>query len=384
MNDKEFAELRRRFKPEKSAITELFGCYVNEKGEILSEFRQGLGTMLEADCQALLTILKKTISGGAGKNLVDVPFSTRQVMEGEEHKLLMTLRNAGLKDEEAVRALYEKVAGAVHMEGNYMILLATDRYDVPAYGRDGARQEDGEAVYSYFLCSVCPIKLTKPALRFDSPEGRFCSTSSDLVVGPPEVGFLFPAFDGRSTNLYAAELYTRNAAKDQAEFVEALFRTEAPMAAETQKETFRTLLGETVGEACSIDVVKGVHTQLCSLIEEHKASREPETLTVSRATVEGMLASCGVPEEQMEAFSHEFDKEFGENAEVNPKNLVDQKKFRLETPDVSIQVSPERSDLVETRILGGVKYILIRAEEGVSVNGVNIAFDDGKRNGLAQ
>ena len=36
MNDKEFAELRRRFKPEKSAITELFGCYVNEKGEILS------------------------------------------------------------------------------------------------------------------------------------------------------------------------------------------------------------------------------------------------------------------------------------------------------------------------------------------------------------
>ena len=86
----------------------------------------------------------------------------------------------------------------------------------------------------------------------------------------------------------------------------------------------------------------------------------------------------------MEAFSHEFDKEFGENAEVNPKNLVDQKKFRLETPDVSIQVSPERSDLVETRILGGVKYILIRAEEGVSVNGVNIAFDDGKRNGLAQ
>ena len=85
----------------------------------------------------------------------------------------------------------------------------------------------------------------------------------------------------------------------------------------------------------------------------------------------------------MEAFSAEFDKEFGENAEVCPKNLVDQKKFHLETPDVSIQVSPERSDLVETRILGGVKYILIRAEEGVSVNGVNIAFDDGKRNGLA-
>ena len=48
----------------------------------------------------------------------------------------------------------------------------------------------------------------------------------------------------------------------------------------------------------------------------------------------------------------------------------------MKTPDVTIRVPPERSDLVETRVLGGVKYILIRADEGVELNGVNIQIDD--------
>ena len=51
---------------------------------------------------------------------------------------------------------------------------------------------------------------------------------------------------------------------------------------------------------------------------------------------------------------------------------MDPKKFHLITPDVKIQVAPDKRDLVETRVLGGVKYILIRAEEGVEVNGVPV------------
>ena len=42
------------------------------------------------------------------------------------------------------------------------------------------------------------------------------------------------------------------------------------------------------------------------------------------------------------------------------------------TPDVKIQVAPDKQDLIETRVLGGVKYILIRAEDGVEVNGVAV------------
>ena len=38
-------------------------------------------------------------------------------------------------------------------------------------------------------------------------------------------------------------------------------------------------------------------------------------------------------------------------------------------------VNPERPDLVETRTIGGVRYLLIKADEGVELNGIDLAED---------
>lgn len=76
----------------------------------------------------------------------------------------------------------------------------------------------------------------------------------------------------------------------------------------------------------------------------------------------------------MEEFSREFDRQFGEEAELSPRNIVSAGQTELKTPDVRIQVNPERGDLVETRIIDGARYILIRAEESVEVNGVPITI----------
>ena len=67
-------------------------------------------------------------------------------------------------------------------------------------------------------------------------------------------------------------------------------------------------------------------------------------------------------------------EEFGPNARIAPQNLVDKRKLEVCTPEVKIQVPPQRGDLVETRIITGVGYILIRAEGGVEVNGVPVRF----------
>lgn len=378
MNEREVAELRRRFRPEKNSISKVRGCYVNDQKEIISEFHQTLGAMSEEEGQALLGILKKTLSGALGKNLLDVEFTTQQVLQGEEHKLLMTLRNSHLEDEEAAQSLYRKIIDSVQMSENYMILLAADSYDVPAFGKDGARQEDSQDVFSYFLCSVCPVKLKKPALSYYTKENRFFNTAADLVVCPPELGFLFPAFDDRSANIYNTLCYTRSAEDNHPAFIDALFKAEAPMAAEMQKETFQSMLSYAVGEDCSMQVVQTVHEELCNLIAEHKASHEKEPLTVTKATLKGVLAGCGVSEEHVEAFSQEFDAQFGADSQLSPRNLVDTGHFQLKTPDVTIRVNPDRKDLIETRVIGGNPYILIRADEGVEVNGVPVQIEERK------
>lgn len=372
MNEKEIAEIRRRYRFEKNSITHVRGCYVNEKGEIVSEFNQSLGLMSQDECERFLAMLRRTLTGSQGKNLMDISFETQQVVSGEEHKLLMELRASGLSNDQAVQAFFQRTIASVTIEGNYLILLSCDKYDVPYRSADGEKQHDASSeVFSYVLCSICPVKLTKPALGYHAHENRFCSLPPDWVVSPPELGFLFPAFDDRSTNLYGALYYSRDLTDNHNEFVDAVFRSPAPMPAAAQKETFHTLLEDALSDDCCYEVVQTVHDQLTGMIALHKESKVPEALTLSKGAVKTMLKSCGVSDSVVTSFDASYDREFGEEADLSPRNLVES-KMEICTPDVTIHVNPQRSDLVETRVINGAKYILIRADEGVAVNGVNI------------
>lgn len=373
MNDREVSELRRRFRADKSNITKLRGCYVNDKGEVLTQFSSSVALMLEDEKEKVLAVLKKALSGAVGKNLMEISFPTKQVMEGAKHRLLRDLKDSRLEDEAACERLYEKIIKTVSMETNYLILLAYDAYDVPFKGKDGSNFSEGsDQVFSYIVCSICPVKLSKSGLSFHAQEQEFHNSKTDWIVSAPELGFLFPAFDDRSSNLYGALAYTRNPSDNHEEFVDTVFGAQAPMPATVQQETFQAMLGSALEEECSIKVVQAVHAQFSDMIEEHKQSKDKEPLMISKPEVNHMLQSSGVPEEKIKAFSDRFDEEFGAHTDLRPKNLIDPGKFRVNTPDVKIQVTPEKRDLVETRVIGGVKYILIRAEEGVEVNGVSV------------
>ena len=373
MNEREVSELRRRFRPDFTNITKLCGCYVSDKGEILSQFTTSIALMLDDEKEKVLAVLKKALSGTLGKNLMDISFPTKQVVEGEEHKLLQTLRTSGLEDQDAAEQFYRKVIPTVSMQTNYLILLAHDAYDVPYKGKDGGSFSEGsDQVFSYIVCAICPVKLSKSGLSFHVQEQQFHNSKTDWIVSAPELGFLFPAFDDRSTNLYGALAYTRSPADNHQEFIETVFGAEAPMAAQVQQETFQSILGSALDTDCSIQVVQSVHAQLSDMIQEHKQSRDKEPLVISKPEVNHVLKACGLSEQRIQAFDDSFDESFGQHADLSPKNLVDPKKFHLITPDVKIQVAPDKRDLVETRVLGGVKYILIRAEEGVEVNGVPV------------
>lgn len=373
MNEREIAEIRRRFRPDKSNITHIRGCYVNENREIVSQFDQSLALMPQEDAEKILTILKRTLSGTLEKNLMTITFETAQVVSGEEHRLLMDLRESALENQETVQAFFDKVIQAVSIQGNYLILLAYDKYDVPYRSRDGQNNEDAASeVFSYFLCSICPVKMTKPALGYYVNENTFHNCSIDWLVSPPELGFLFPAFDDRSTNIYNALYYSRNAAENHPEFVQAVFQAPAPMPAQEQKETFGAILGQTLSQECSLEVMQTVHETLCTVIEEHKANREEVPLAVSKDTVKRVLNSCGVDPQRVQAFEEKYAEEFGEDASLSPKNLVDAGRLEVVTPSVKIQVSPQCGHMVESRVIDGVKYILIRADEGVQVNGVDV------------
>ena len=377
MNDKEIGELRRHIRREKSNITAIHGCYVNDNQEIISKFRMSTGMMPENESDKYYALLRKVLSGSIGKNRIDIVFKTSQVASSEEHKLLMDLRESKLKDEALLETFFKKIIDSVSLEGNYLILAACDTYDVPFKSKDDASSPDqSEEVFTYILTAICPVKQTKANLHYVAEEKLFHDGAMHDFVSAPAVGFLFPAFDNRSTNIYNALYYTRDTKENQDALIEALFNTPVPQPAAEQKKTFEALLTTSLGEDCSLDVVQTVHDQLCQRIEMHKEAKVPDPLMISKEDVKEVLSSCGVAEEHLAKFSVDYDEAFGFEADLHPKNIIDNKHFEIKTPDVVIKVDPARSDLIETRIIGGVKYILICADENVEVNGVSINIKD--------
>ena len=374
MNQKELGELRRRFRPEKSAISRIYGCYVNSNKEVISYLDESLGRMPQEESEKYLGLLKKSLSGTLGRNLMDIVFSTEQVMDSDEHRLLSALRESGLKDGDVREEFYRKVIDALDMgESNYLILLAHDAYDVPYRGKDGADQADAaDAVFQYILCCVCPVKDGKPELGYFPGENEFHSCTAGQVVSAPELGFLFPAFDNRAANLYNALFYTRKPDEIHQEFIDGVFHTEPPMSAAEQKEAFESALTDSLEESCSIEVIQTVHERLRERIEEHKDSKNPEPLSLTVGEVGSILRECGVEEARVDAFREQCGQRFGEGAALSPANLIDSGKFEVKTEQATISVDPSCSYMVETRIIDGVKYLLIPAGEGVAVNGLPV------------
>ena len=378
MNDKEIGEIRRHLRRDRSNITKIYGCFVNDNREIITEFSQSTGMMPENEGDKYFALFKRVLSGSVGKNLIDLSFKTAQVAQGApEHKLLMNLRECKLSDDELLHGFFQKIIDTVALEGNYLILIGCDSYDVPFKGKDDISDADkSEEVYTYLICAICPVKQTKANLHYVPEEKLFHDGAMNQPVSAPALGFLFPAFDNRSTNIYNALYYTHDIKVSQDALIEALFNTPVPMPAAEQKKCFEALLTTALGEDCNLDVVQTVHDQLCERIELHKEAKVAEPLLIAKADVKETLASCGVSEEHLAKWSVDYDETFGFEADLHPKNIIDTKRFEVKTPDVSIKVDPTRSDLIETRTIGGVKYIMICADENVEVNGVSIHIDE--------
>ncbi len=367
MTEKEIAEIRRRYRKGRTGITRVLGCFVNEKKEIISEFDRSLGLMSEDDADAILDLFKKSMSGNLGRNLFEVAI---EESENGEKDWLVDLRANELKDTESVKTLYSMIIDSYEFDGNYLILLAHDRADLFSYSSDGEKNESVES-FPYIACCVCPVRAGRTTLSYSLPEKSFRSLSSDTVIARPELGFVYPVLEDHGANIHKALYYTKDLGNSHQSVSEILFNASLPMPAKEQKETFGDLIREAMDEDCSLRAVSSVYAQIDQVIAEYKEEKPEEPLVISKEDASDMLRYCGVDEEKVEIFTQKFDETFGENAEINPKNVAEP-RMQIKTPEVTIKVAPGCGEFVETRVIDGVKYILVRADREVEVNGIDV------------
>lgn len=377
MNLNEVKEIRRRFRATDDNIHRVFGCYVNAAKEIVTKIDMSLGLMQQDERELYYNLLKKTLSGTLDKNLIDIEFTTDQVEHSAQHKLLQYLRNSHLQDENLRDELYKRIIDNLEFEEqSYVILLAADTYDVPFKGSDDELFDEGSnEVFEYFLCCVCPVKDAKSALRYESSEKAFRGSSTGHILSAPELGFMFPTFDNRSTNLYNLLYYSRSASNIHYEFIDGIFNIEKlPMSSVAQKAAFSDCLSLSLKEECSLEIVQAVHGDIREKLAIHKESKEPETPEIYIEDVNDILHKNGIADDVIETFNENCRESLGDTEVLNPNNIMESKKFEMVTPEVKITADPEYAYRIKAEIIDGRKYIMIPADSDVTVNGISISI----------
>ena len=375
----EISEIKKLFTQKNCSITRICGCYVDGEKNKKLDFKQAFLALPEEEMFKYFEILRKTLSGTVGKNMLTLEFPLATEYEGGTQEFLLRLRDSKLKDDTLLEEFYDKVIEAYEYVGNYLILLIHDVYDVPGKTSDGIGMEDAsDEVYEYILACICPVTLSKPGLSYNAEENAFQNRIRDWVVNVPETGFLFPAFTDRSADLHSTLYYSKDPDELQESFVEQLLGCPLPLSAGGQKETFQTLIEETLGETCDMEVVKNIHDKLNEMVEQHKD--EPEPLVLDKDEIKTVFASSGVSNEKLEEFDRHDDETAGERTSLMVNNVINARSFEVKTPDVVIKVKPERTNLLETRNINGRECLVIALEGNVEVNGITVRTTRGDEN----
>lgn len=371
MTKQEISEIKKLLTPKNCSITRICGCYVDGEKNKKTELKQAFLALPEEEMFKYFEILRKNLSGTLGKNLLTLEFPLKSEEAGGAQEFLLRLRDSKLRDDALLEEYYDRIIANYEYVGNYLILIVHDVYDVPGRTSDGIDMEDAsDAIYEYILTCICPVELSKPGLSYNAVENTFQNRIRDWVVSLPETGFLFPAFTDRSTDLHSALYYSKDPEELNDGFVSELLGCPLPLSAGDQKETFQALIEETLGEDCGIELVKNIHDRLTEMAEEHK--EEPEPLVLDKNEVKTILADSGVSNEKLEEFDRHYDETAGEATSLLASNVMNTRTFEVKTPDIVIKVSPDRTDLIETRNINGQECLVIRLDGGVMVNGITV------------
>ena len=376
MRAEEIRRLRKRIDSTLSNFRSIYGCYVNAAGEIVTTMEIPVLDMKSEEREMYASILKKVLSGKAGRNQISLEFPIDKVGNSDEHRLLMALKSTQLRDENMRDLLYQRIIGSLDMDGDsYVIILAADTYDLKTKDvKDEEWSEESNEQFEYFICSICPVKMSKAALQYLPEPQEFRGVSTGTLLAPPSIGFIFPVLDEGSSDIYQVHYYTKSTSVNHGELITALFMIDnPPMAADVQKETFNLTLAEALGKECSLDIVTSLQAKLSAKAEAIHEESPSEIAEVNIEDIEDILSDKGISDDKIRNFGETVGERFDGAGAFNIGNLIQKRSFEVRTPETRIITDPETALRIKTKQIDGVTYILVPAGESVSVNGVEIS-----------
>ena len=402
MIKKEISEIKSLYDTiQECGINRLVGCYVNGEKKKVKTFSDSFYNLPEEEMHKYLEIFRRTLSGTPGKNLTDMEF-----VDDSGKELLNKIRKSELQDEAVLNEFYDKVIENYNYTGNYLILLIYQAYDVPGISTDGLEMDDAsDEVFKYILCSICPMKLTKPGLGFDDALGEIHTLKQIFAVELPDTGFLFPEFNGRSSDDNAVLSFSKRTDQLQDSFLEKVLGVSVTLPAKQQKEGFTEFVSEVLGDESTFDTVLSIQENLKETVKNKKTEAPGQAVFLDKESMRDAFERSGVSDNRLEVFDKKFDEQFDmkrlyekqarveisdENLDVKhatkeeyvptvkveeklfADNVAPTRNFEVKNKNMLLRVSSKKTDIINTKMIDGKKCLVIEITEDMKVNGIPV------------
>ncbi|MCR5846723.1 MAG: DUF4317 domain-containing protein [Lachnospiraceae bacterium] len=370
MINSEILELKKRLKFCDDASFKIEACYIiGSEKRIQSRMNTYLTNLDESDRHKYIEILKKGLSGVLNRNLLNLSF--KRSMEGSDaQKFLLKLRDSELNDSSVLDSLYEKIIESYSTLGNYLVVTLYDAYDVVREGTDGISQGESEEVFRYVYSCICPVSLAKAALSYHEEENVFAARVRDWVVEMPDVGFLFPAFNDRSSDVNSLLYYCKDPLMIRPEIISDILGCEEEMTSVVENRMFKNVIEDVINEVPEYDtfeVMRNVQDNISEMLENKVFSDEP---TIDSRSAVDLFRHSGIKEEHLPIVEEKFKKEIGEDGFLHADRIKEKGRLEMKGENVKISVKPEASSLVEIRMIDGRKCLVIPMDSDMEVNGI--------------
>ena len=376
MNKKELAEIKRSFCEGCGFFTlnHILYAYVDAEKNVKCYDVKNYGMMAEDEGACVMETLKKTLSGSLGKNLTEYAFPNESYEDGGAQKVLYTALKAKLEDEEANKALIDRIVENTSCETAYAIITGHCTYSILVKDKNDESLGEGDSDYNFLITALCPVNTGDDGLFFDSDNESISKKSNTemIIARAPQDGFLYPVFSDRSPDVNHVMYYTRSPKKPNLSIVEDVLDCKFEFTPDGEKERFHAVLTDVCREELDYTVITRVNDIIRDVIDQNKNETEPPVIDAGR--MKAILSDAGVSDEKLEALDAVYKTTVGESA-LTASNLVENKTV-LSVSEITVNISKDATDKVRTSVIQGRKCLIIDLDDpNVTINGIETKLE---------
>lgn len=376
MNKKELNELKRQIKWDNDLlyIPRIASAYASisaEEKKVLSYEIKDFSLMSEEEGTLYLNIMKKSLAGHLGKNLLQLKFPRENGQPNPAQEQLYALVGSKLEDEQMFRSYVEELLEKGHYTNHVFILAAYCEYSVPLKSKNlEASYEDGYK-YDFILISAVPAVQTNIGLYYNRDTNEVeRKVNSEMEIRPnPDDAILYPCFSERAADVNHVLYHAKNVKSLNPFLIEDVLGCTMSMSPLDEESGFSQMLIGMFEDRINAQVLTSIHENIYDSIAE--SEEDPSELTYSKSDVKKLLEFSGADEVSMSHFDEVYSKVLADQP-LKAVNMTNLDKMAIKVPDVTIQVKNGGDTKVKMEMINGRKCLVIEMDDSIEINGIEM------------